>query len=108
MNNNDNLDFGGATEDKPKVYIPMVNFPDFGIALQLRQIANIEKEDRYVETELNAGFKYGITINRGVHASIKFPSVDVSIWYDDFQLRDRRYEQILMTLEDAGFNIVTV
>lgn len=92
-------------ETETKVFKTMISLGDFSI--DLFGIYSIVKEMRFVEKP-KAHFQHGITINKGVQLSVRFPLVDVSIWFENESFRDEKHAALMKALEDIGFNIIKV
>lgn len=93
-------------EDQVKKFV--VHFPDFGITISLFGIESIDKDMRFVENQCHPRWQYGITINKGIEPSMRFPVVDKSIWFEKEEVRDKRYNDIINTLAELGFKVISV
>lgn len=83
---------------------PMLHLTDFGIMLGLYEIASVEKDRQFTESQWGGGcrWQYGIIINKGIEKSQKYPKVNVSIWFESEEVRDKRYDDLYAALEEAG------
>lgn len=104
----ENLLTSEKEEDEKKVYRMMLQLPDFGTVISLFGIESIEKAQRFVDTENNPRFQYGIIINKGMTPSERYPKVDLETWFEKEWVRDERYEKLLANLKEAGYNIVDI
>lgn len=83
----------------------VVLLEDFGIVFPLFEISTIDKDMQFAERP-KARWQYGITINKGMEASIRYPRVNVSVWFEREEVRDESFERIMKTLEENGFNVI--
>ena len=83
----------------------VVLLEDFGILFPLFEISTIDKDMQFVQRP-KARWQYGITINKGIEASIRYPRVNVSVWFEREEVRDESFERIMKTLEENGFNVI--
>lgn len=98
--------------DKEERYIKsMISFPQEGINISLFGIETIEKDFRIKESNYggeNVTVQYGIVINKGMEPSMRYPRVNVDVWFDSEEVRDQRYENMLTKLKQAGFKFIDV
>lgn len=98
--------------DKEERYIKsMISFPQEGINISLFGIETIEKDFRIKESNYggeNVTVQYGIVINKDMEPSMRYPRVNVDVWFDSEEVRDQRYENMLTTLKQAGFKFIDV
>ena len=98
--------------DKEERYIKsMICFPQEGINISLFGIETIEKDFRIKESNYggeNVTVQYGIVINKGMEPSMRYPRVNVDVWFDSEEVRDQRYENMLTKLKQAGFKFIDV
>lgn len=99
-------DEDGDNEDQVKKFV--VHFHDFGITMSLFGIESIDKDMRFVENQCHPRWQYGITINKGIEPSVRFPIVDKTIWFEKEEVRDKRYNDIINTLANLGFKVISV
>jgi len=85
----------------------VINFEDVGIFMSLYGIESLEKDVKFVEKP-TAHWEYGIVINKGMEQSIRFPKVDVGVWFIKEEIRDKRWSSMLKRLEEEGFKIIEV
>ena len=95
-------------DDKEAKYIKtMVVFKGLGLTMGLFSIESIETGMQFVEKP-KAHWEYGIMINHAMEPSIRFPKTNVSVWFENEEVRDKRYADMLETLESFGFNMLEV
>lgn len=97
-------------EEEVKYIKTMVNIPEIG-SIALSDIGTIEKDFRIVESNYGGDLiktEYGITINKGMEPSIRYPRVNISVWHSDEDLMNQRYERMLKVLKKAGFKFINV
>ena len=98
--------------DKEERYIKsMISFPQEGINISLFGIETIEKDFRIKESNYggeNVTVQYGIVINKDMEPSMRYPRVNVDVWFDSEEVRDQRYENMLTKLKQAGFKFIDV
>ena len=121
--NDDWLDDDEDTEDNPPRYNveesdkeeryikSMISFPQEGINISLFGIETIEKDFRIKESNYggeNVTVQYGIVINKDMEPSMRYPRVNVDVWFDSEEVRDQRYENMLTKLKKEGFKFIDV
>lgn len=110
--NEDNDRYNNDDIDKEKRYIKsMISFPQEGINISLFGIETIEKDFRIKESNYggeNVTVQYGIVINKDMEPSMRYPRVNVDVWFDSEEVRDQRYENMLTKLKQAGFKFINV
>lgn len=98
--------------DKEERYIKsMISFPQEGINISLFGIETIEKDFRIKESNYGGEtvtVQYGIVINKDMEPSMRYPRVNVDVWFDSEEVRDQRYENMLTKLKQAGFKFIDV
>lgn len=108
-NNYNHIDDDGEKEER---YIKsMINFPEEGINISLFGIETIEKDFRIKESNYggeNVTVQYGIVINKDMEPSMRYPRVNVDVWFDSEEIRDQRYNNMLTKLKKAGFKFIEV
>lgn len=83
----------------------MIELPE-GIIISTYGIETIEKTFKIKESNYgNDGVipQYGITINKDMEPSIRYPRVNVQIWFNSEEIRDQRFTNIVTTLKNAGY-----
>lgn len=103
MNNTDN--------NQEKYIRSMISFPEEGINISLFGIETIEKDFRIKESNYggdNVTVQYGIVINKGMEPSIRYPRVNIDIWFDSEEVRDRRYQNMITKLKKEGFKFIEI
>lgn len=104
--------YNDEESDKEERYIKsMISFPQEGINMSLFGIETIEKDFRIKESNYggeNVNFQYGIVINKGMEPSMRFPKVNVDVWFDSEKVRDQRYDNMIAILKQAGFKFIEV
>lgn len=98
--------------DKEERYIKsMISFPEEGINISLFGIETIEKDFRIKESNYggeNVTVQYGIVINKGMEPSMRYPRVNIDVWFDSEEVRDQRYDNMMAKLKQAGFKFIEV
>lgn len=104
--------YNDEESDKEERYIKsMISFPQEGINMSLFGIETIEKDFRIKESNYgseNVNFQYGIVINKGMEPSMRYPKVNVDVWFDSEKVRDQRYDNMIAKLKQAGFKFIEV
>jgi hypothetical protein len=113
INTEDNTSrYNDEESDKEERYIKsMISFPQEGINMSLFGIETIEKDFRIKESNYgseNVNFQYGIVINKGMEPSMRYPKVNVDVWFDSEKVRDQRYDNMIAKLKQAGFKFIEV
>lgn len=100
------------SDDEEERYLrSMISFPEEGINMSLFGIETIEKVFNVKESNYggeNVSVQYGIAINKGMEPSMRYPRVDINIWFDSEEVRDQRYNNMLAKLKKAGFRFIEV
>ena len=91
-------------EEAIKVAPPMIEIKGFGL-FRLHGINCIEEEFEMQVKTLTTEPRYGISINKGIPPSTYYPKVDIFVWYQTKELRDRALEAIKTSLESVGIEI---
>ena len=95
-------------DDKEKNIVKtVIHFEDFGLIISIWDLATITKDMRFVEKP-KAHWQYGITINKDMEVSMRYPVVDKSLWFEDEYTRDMRYDKIVKTLDELGFKVISL
>lgn len=97
-------------EEDIKIFRLMINLPEIG-SISLFGIETIEKDFRVIESNYGTGqikTQYGIIINRGMEVSMRYPRVDIDVWFDSEEIRDQRYDRILKVLAENGYKFINV
>lgn len=99
-------------DEKEERYIKsMISFPEEGVNISLFGIETIEKDFRIKESNYggeNVTVQYGIVINKGMEQSMRYPRVNVDVWFDSEEVRDQRYDNMMAKLKQAGFKFIEV
>lgn len=93
--------------DEKQVVKTVVHFEDFGLVISIWDLASITKDIRFVEKP-KAHWQYGITINKDMEVSMRYPIVDKSLWFEDEYTRDKRYDNIMKKLDELGFKVISI
>jgi hypothetical protein len=93
--------------DEKQVVKTVVHFEDFGLVISIWDLASITKDIRFVEKP-KAHWQYGITINKDMEVSMRYPIVDKSLWFEDEYTRDKRYDNIMKKLDELGFKVISL
>lgn len=106
LDDEDDDDFFGEEDDeKVRCIRSIVFFEDFGLSMSLFGIETIETDMQFVEKP-KARWQYGITINKCMEPSIRFPRTNISVWFEREEVRDERFSKVMEILEENGFNVI--
>ena len=94
-------------EEDEKVFRRMIRLKDFDAVIPLFGIESIEKKNRFIEKP-TARWQFGIVINGGIETSMRCPKVDICAWYETEELRDKRYEELMIQLDGLGIKVITI
>lgn len=94
-------------DDEERKIKTMIRLKDFDTTLSIWDIESIDKVSRFVETP-RPRWQFGIVINANIEPSMRFPKTDVAAWYEKEELRNSKYERLLVLLEEYGFKILEV
>lgn len=107
-----NVSYNNTDDEKEENYIKsMISFPEEGINISLFGIETIEKDFRIKESNYggeNVIFEYGIVINKDMEPSMRYPRVNISVWFESEEVRDQRYDNMMTKLKSIGFKIIEV
>lgn len=107
-----NARYNDDDDEKEERYIKsMISFPEEGINISLFGIETIEKDFRIKESNYggeNVTVQYGIVINKGMEPSMRYPRVNIDVWFDSEEVRDQRYDNMMAKLKQAGFKFIEV
>lgn len=107
-----NARYNNDDDEKEERYIKsMICFPEEGINISLFGIETIEKDFRIKESNYggeNITVQYGIVINKGMEPSMRYPRVNIDVWFDCEEVRDQRYNNMMAKLKQAGFKFIEV
>lgn len=107
-----NVSYNNTDDEKEENYIKsMISFPEEGINISLFGIETIEKDFRIKESNYggeNVIFEYGIVINKDMEPSMRYPRVNISVWFESEEVRDQRYDNMMTKLKNVGFKIIEV
>lgn len=110
--NDDNSRYNDNDTEKEERYIKsMISFPQEGINISLFGIETIEKDFRIKESNYGSELvivQYGIVINKGMEPSMRYPRVNIDVWFDSEEVRDQRYDNMMTKLKQAGFKFIEV
>lgn len=110
--NDDNSRYNDNDTEKEERYIKsMISFPQEGINISLFGIETIEKDFRIKESNYGSELvivQYGIVINKGMESSMRYPRVNIDVWFDSEEVRDQRYDNMMTKLKQAGFKFIEV
>lgn len=98
------------TEENEGYIRKMIELPE-GIVISIYDIETIEKTFRIKESNYgNDGVipQYGIIINKDMEPSIRYPRVNIEIWFNSEEIRDQRFTNIVTTLKNAGYKFIKV
>lgn len=94
-------------EEDEKVFRRMIRLKDFDVVIPLFGIESIEKKNRFIEKPTSR-WQFGIVINGGIETSMRCPKVDICSWYETEELRDKRYEELMIQLSELGIKVITI
>lgn len=98
------------SDNEVRYFKTMINIPEVG-SISLSGIETIEKDFRVIESNYGTNevkLQYGIIINRGMEPSMRYPRVDIDIWFNTEEVRDQRYNRIVSILENSGVKFINV
>lgn len=97
-------------EEETRYFKTMINIPEIG-SLSLSGIETIEKDFRIIESNYGTdqvSMQYGIIVNRGIEPSMRCPRVDIALWFNTEEVRDKRYDRIVKVLDNFGVKFINV
>lgn len=93
--------------EEKQVIKTVIHFENFGLVISIWDLATITKDMRFVEKP-KAHWQYGITINKDMEVSMRYPVVDKSLWFEDEYTRDKCYDNIMKKLDELGFKVISL
>lgn len=87
----------------------MLHIPELGFSISLFGIETIDKSFRVYESINGTGDikpQYGIILNKDMEKSMRYPRTNIEFWFDDEKVRDKRYNNIMSRLKDAGYKFI--
>lgn len=78
-----------------------------GICIDAIGIRTLTKEERFCDG-MNPHWEYGIIFNKDIKPTVYVPVTDVSVYWANIKMRDKKYESILQALEKLGTEIISV
>lgn len=106
-NDNTNTISNTSEEKSDKKYVrTAVYFEEFGMFISLFDIITVDKDMRFIEAP-RPRWQYGITINKGIESK-SINVVNKSVWYENEDYRDKRFNDLLAKLTDCGFKFINV
>lgn len=100
----DDKDDDDSDSKYKKTYI---HFEGIGKVIGAYDISTIDKEIKFVEKP-EAHWEFGMILNKGLTPTAFHPNVDVEIWYGSEEYRDKKYNDLITIMEDAGFSFIKV
>ena len=94
-------------EEGDKALRLMIRLDDFNATISAFGIECIEKVSRFKDTP-RPRWQYGISINGGVEPSVRYPKTDLYAWYEKESYRDKRYNELLASLNEYGVKVTTI
>lgn len=98
-------------EEKPQYIKTVIHIKDAGVVLSLHDINSIEKTFKIQTSDFypdKVTQLYGISINRGMEPSMRFPKTNIELWFEKEEVRDQRYDRMMKVLKEAGFKFIEV
>lgn len=87
----------------------MLHIPELGFSISLFGIETIDKSFRVYESINGTGDvkpQYGIILNKDMEKSMRYPRTNVEFWFDNEEVRDKRYDKIISRLKDVGYRFI--
>lgn len=111
LENEDNEIKSTPEETKEHYIKTLVYLKEIGMSLNIFEICSISKRSEFVPQKgfsQSSHWVFKIVINENIEQSIRYPVVDIKIEYLNEEMRDRRYDEILISLEEIGVRIIEV
>lgn len=99
----------GEDEEEHKAIRLMLHIPEVGFSISLFGIETIDKSFRVYESTNGTGEvkpQWGIIINKDMEPTLRYPRTNVDFWYDTEEVRDKRYNEIIEGLTQAGYKFL--
>lgn len=96
-------------EKEQKFIRMMLNLREECFSISLFGIESIEKSFRINESVNGTGEvqpEWGIILNKDMEPNLRYPKTNVEFWYKTEEYRDKRYNDIIDRLTEAGFNFI--
>ena len=108
--NNEFFDIDDRKNDEDlNIVRTMLHIPELGFSISLFGIETIDKSFRVYESINGTGDvkpQYGIILNKDMEKSMRYPRTNIEFWFDDEKVRDKRYNNIMSRLKDAGYKFI--
>lgn len=108
--NNEFFDVDDRKNDEDlNIVRTMLHIPELGFSISLFGIETIDKSFRVYESINGTGDvkpQYGIILNKDMEKSMRYPRTNIEFWFDDEKVRDKRYNNIMSRLKDAGYKFI--
>lgn len=108
--NNELIDIDDRKDDEDlDIVRTMLHIPELGFSISLFGIETIDKSFRVYESINGTGDvkpQYGIILNKDMEKSMRYPRTNIEFWFDDEKVRDKRYNNIMSRLKDAGYKFI--
>ena len=108
--NNELFDIDDRKNDEDlNIVRTMLHIPELGFSISLFGIETIDKSFRVYESINGTGDvkpQYGIILNKDMEKSMRYPRTNIEFWFDDEKVRDKRYNNIMSRLKDAGYKFI--
>lgn len=98
---------GDGDGEKKKPKRPMFYFSEAGLVVPPWAIITIELQIKW-EDKPKVRPVYGIVMNRGLEPSQSCPIGERSIWYEREEQQKRAFNQIIETMDDEMFKVITL
>jgi len=99
----------GEDEEEHKAIRLMLHIPEVGFSISLFGIETIDKSFRVYESTNGTGEvkpQWGIIINKDMEPTLRYPRTNVDFWFDTEEVRDKRYDEIIEGLIQAGYKFL--
>jgi len=99
----------GEDEEEHKAIRLMFHIPEVGFSISLFGIETIDKSFRVYESTNGTGEvkpQWGIIINKDMEPTLRYPRTNVDFWFDTEEVRDKRYDEIIEGLIQAGYKFL--
>lgn len=101
------FDLFSDDEEPKRLKKTMIHFQEEGIVISAYDLNTIEKDMRFVATP-KAHWEYGITINKGLTPGQFINKTDLSMWFMKEEVRDEKWNKLMVILETEGLNVIVI
>lgn len=86
----------------------MLYFKEIGLLMSAYELYSVEKIMEWNDNPYHPGFRYGIAINKGIQPGQFVNKVDIEIWYEKEEVRNKKWDRLVEILIAEGIQTIEV